>query len=85
MSVGRYKKNLTVYEYDRSKIRLIDGNAKCRHLKKLTCKETLRQAFICLRPRNTYPPNTLYTCIQYTYLHREGGGVIGGELNERKG
>ncbi len=26
------------------------GNAKCRHLKKFTCKGTLRQVFICLRP-----------------------------------
>jgi hypothetical protein len=32
------------------KIRLIEGNAKCRHLKKLICKGTLRQVFICLRP-----------------------------------
>ena len=31
---------------ERRKIRLIEGNAKCRHLKKLTCKETLRQKFI---------------------------------------
>jgi len=27
---------------DRRKIRLIEGNAKCRHLKNLTCKEILR-------------------------------------------
>ncbi len=27
------------------KIRLIEGNAKCRHLKKLTFKGTLRQVF----------------------------------------
>ncbi len=26
----------------------------------------------CLRPRTPYPPRTLYTCIQYTYSHREG-------------
>ncbi len=26
--------------HDRRKIRLIEGNAKCRHLKKLTCKGT---------------------------------------------
>ena len=31
------------------KIRLIEGNAKCLHLKKSTCKGTLRQVFICLR------------------------------------
>ncbi len=30
-------------------IRLIESNAKCRHLKKLTCKGTLRKVFICLR------------------------------------
>jgi hypothetical protein len=27
------------------KIRLIESNAKCRYLKKLTCKGTLRQVF----------------------------------------
>jgi hypothetical protein len=32
------------------KIRLIESNAKCRHLKKVTWKGTLRQLFICLRP-----------------------------------
>ncbi len=30
-------------------IRLIESNAKCRHLKKFTCIGTLRQVFICLR------------------------------------
>jgi hypothetical protein len=29
---------------------LIESNAKCRYLKKLTCKGTWRQVFICLRP-----------------------------------
>ncbi len=28
----------------------IDTKAKCRHLKKFTCKGTLLQVFICLRP-----------------------------------
>ncbi len=28
----------------------IDTKAKCRHLKKLTCKGTLRQVFVCLKP-----------------------------------
>ncbi len=28
----------------------IDAKEKCRHLKKLTCKGTLRQMYICLRP-----------------------------------
>jgi hypothetical protein len=31
-------------------INYIDTKAKWSHLKKLTCKETLRQVFICLRP-----------------------------------
>ncbi len=31
---------------DLRKIKLIEGNAKCRHLKKLTCEGTLRQVFI---------------------------------------
>ncbi len=58
----------------RRKIRLIEGNAKCRHLKKLTYKGTLRQVFICWGPEPHTPPSfTLYTCIQYTYSHRERG------------
>jgi hypothetical protein len=32
--------------HPRRKIRLIEGNTKFRHLKKLTCKGTLRQVFI---------------------------------------
>ncbi len=34
----------------RRKIRQIESNVKCRYLKKLTCKGTLRQVFICLKP-----------------------------------
>ncbi len=34
----------------RRKIRPIESNAKCRHLKKFTWKGTFRQVFICLRP-----------------------------------
>jgi hypothetical protein len=30
--------------------RKLESNAKCRYLKELTCKGTLRQVFICLRP-----------------------------------
>ncbi len=37
-------------EGKRRKIRLIEGNAKCRRLKYLTCIGTLQQVFICLRP-----------------------------------
>jgi hypothetical protein len=31
-------------------INYIDTKSKCRYLKKVTCKGTLRQVFICLRP-----------------------------------
>ncbi len=60
----------------RRNIWFIDGNAKCHQLEKLTCKVTLRQVFICLRPRISYPTPlyTLHTCIQSTCSHREGGG-----------
>jgi len=58
----------------RRKIRPIEDNAKCRHQRKLNWEGTLRQVFICLRPRTPpNPPYTLYTCVQYTYSHREGG------------
>jgi hypothetical protein len=59
--------------------RLIEGNAKCRHLQKLTYKETLRQVLICLRPRspNSLPP-PLHTVYVYTvYLFTQGRGGAG--------
>jgi hypothetical protein len=71
----------------RRRTRLIESNAKCRHLRKLTCKGTLQQVFICLRPRTPYlPPRpyTLYTCIHtesYSLIHQRKGGREGGELN----
>jgi hypothetical protein len=51
--------------------------------KKFTCKETLRQAFICLKPRERHWD----TCIrvqytQYTYSHRDGEG--GGSSTREK-
>ncbi len=54
------------------KIKLIEGNAKCRHLKKFASKGTLPQVFICLRPRNPYPLTT-YT-VYTLYLFTQGGG-----------
>jgi hypothetical protein len=63
-----------------------EGNAKCRHLQKLTCKATLLQVFIFLRPiTRLHRPYTLYTCIQYTILAHTQRGREGGELNKREG
>ncbi len=68
------------------KIRLIEGNVKCRHLKKLTCKGTLRQLFICVRPKPPpRPPPPLYTCIQYIYSQREGGRGVSWTREKRRG
>jgi hypothetical protein len=75
---GRERWCLTGEGVVRRKIRLIEGNAECRHLKTLTCRGTLRQVFICLRPRTLCPPPITH-CIQYTYSHREGGMGGGGE------
>ncbi len=65
--------------------RLDRKQCNCRYLKKLTCRGTCGRCFICLKPPppiwpHTPPPHpyTLYTCIQYTYSHREGGGGWGG-------
>jgi hypothetical protein len=54
----------------------IDTKAKCHHLKILSCKGTLRQVFICLRPPPHLWPHTptlytLYTCI-LVYLFTQG-------------
>jgi hypothetical protein len=76
-----------LYDVHRRKIRLIEGNAKCRYLqKKITCKGTLRQVIICLRTRTPYPPPpyTRYTCMYTVYSRREGGGE-GEDLNQREG
>jgi hypothetical protein len=75
---------LSCYHDHRRKIRLIEGNAKCRNRKKLTCQgRTLWQVFICLRPGSSYPP-PLHTVYVYTvYLFTRGGG--GRELNQREG
>jgi hypothetical protein len=58
--------------------------------KKITSKLTLRQVFICLRPRTPYPQPlhtvyvyNIYSTVYGTYSHRERGK--GGELNQREG
>ncbi len=54
--------NLLYFCSRRRKKNIIEGNANVCHLNKLTCKGTLRQVFICLRPRTPYPsPPPLHT------------------------
>jgi hypothetical protein len=66
----------------RRKIRIIEGNAKCRHQKKFACKGTLRQAFVCLRPRTQTPPPT----VLYLFTQGRREGERGGRLEpERRG
>jgi hypothetical protein len=56
----------------RRKIRLIEGIAKCRHLKNLPVKEGI---YLSEAQNPIPPPFTLYTCIQYTYsIHTGKGG-----------
>ncbi len=62
---------------NRRKIRLIEYNAKCRYLEKLTCKGPLRQVFHLSEapssPMTTYfPPYTLYCIRVYSILIHTG-------------
>ncbi len=60
------------------KIRRIEDNAKCRHLENFTFKGTVRQVFICLRPRTPYPPPLIVYVTVYLFTQGRGG-----ELNQR--
>jgi hypothetical protein len=59
-----------------TKVILIEGNAKC-YILKLTCEGTLRQVFVCLRPRTPYPLThcTLYVYTVYLFTQGRGGRV----------
>ncbi len=54
-------------------INCIDIKAKCRHLKKFTCKGTFRQAFICLSylRSQSWVENTITTeCTQKSPVYK---------------
>jgi hypothetical protein len=86
---GTSKENRRDHRIGHGLINYIGTKAKCRHLKKLTRKGTLRQAFICLRPPSLlgfclvnpcrlWSPTGLNTppplSATYTVLcHKEGG------------
>ncbi len=87
MSVSHWRYWLCEWIWWNFDIRLIENKAKFRS-KKFTWKGTLRQVFYLSEafspPMTPYsPPYTRYTCIQYTYSHREGGGGVG-ELTRKK-
>jgi hypothetical protein len=71
--------------FSRTKIRLIEGNAKCRHLKKLACKVTLRQVFYLFETQNPVPLTLTYcTSVYNVLIHTgKGGGREGGEPEKR--
>ncbi len=55
VSANGLKWEAMALRYDRRKISLIEGNAKCCHLKnilKLTCKGTLQQVFYLSEAKN---------------------------------
>ncbi len=66
------------------KIRLIESNAKCRYLKKLTLQQVFYPSEAPSPPMTTYspPPYTPYTCIAYLFTLGTGEEWI---ANERKG
>ncbi len=65
---------LTIYRVER-----LYCSAKCRYLKKLTCKGTLRQVFICLMP-----PPLLSFCLGWIAILYHLNLVRNGVLNSCK-
>jgi hypothetical protein len=74
LKIRRINKKWKAEAINRRKARLTKHNAKCRHLKKLTCKVTLRHVFNCLRPRAPYPPPPKHCIRVYRILIYTGGG-----------
>jgi hypothetical protein len=68
---------------NRRKRRLIEGKAICRHLKKLTCKGTMRQVFEAQSPipSTPTPPYTLEPVQYFIYTSKRERGI---ELKQEK-
>ncbi len=74
---------------NRRKTRLIESNTKCRYLTNLPVQGLCGRLFYLSEAPSPpdhitpdLPPYTLYSCIQYTYSHREGGR---GRANQKEG
>jgi hypothetical protein len=59
----------------RRKIRLIESNAKCRHLRKLPCKGTLRHVFYLPEAEPHTPHLTHCICVYSIPCHTGKGGA----------
>ncbi len=73
------------YTYFPRKIRLIECNAKCRYLNKLTSKGTFQQVFFLSEARSPpmipySPPHAVYVYTVHLFTH----GSVGGELTKEK-
>jgi hypothetical protein len=67
------KQYLLLFLLYRKKIRLTE---RANVVKKLTCKGTLRQVFICVYPWTPYPPlHNVYVYTVYLFLQGRGGRV----------
>jgi hypothetical protein len=78
---------LPIYQLTHGLLNYIDTKPKCRRLKILTCKVTLRQVFICLRPSpilTPYPPFPYTVYVHTVNLFTQGRGGGGRDEPERR-
>ncbi len=74
-----------LFVWGQRKIRLIEGNAKCRYLKNWPVKGLCGRCFICLRPPplpwpHIPPPlHTVYVYAVYLFTQEKGGGELTSE------
>jgi hypothetical protein len=66
------------------KIRLVEGNAECRHRNSWPVKGLCDSCLSVWGPEPP-PPHTLNTCISTVYFFTQGTGGRAGELNKRDG